>query len=126
MCRKELFPQHSSNSSHDLIKVTAENQEEIEQILTVMLSNGFSYFNPSPECDSAFREFVCDYSFGACDEKLSPLATGDKCRDVRDRLCVREWPEFTNILGFQAKLPICEDLPEVTAQEGEGKKIQAT
>lgn len=81
-----------------------------------MLNTIFPYLNPTPECDSAFRSVVCDYVFESCNgnSTSSSFITRDQCRDVRDRLCMREWTEIEHLLGLRG-LPVCEDLP--TKQE---------
>lgn len=115
VCHTELLIQQdkcSPNSSLVLANITDANQNEIEQYLNILLTIGFPNFEPSPECDSAFRKFFCAFIFGACNRNLSPLATRDKCKDVRDNLCVKEWLVINKIFISQAQLPICEDLPE--------------
>lgn len=113
VCLRELQAQQdrcSSNSSQDLITTTAENQVDLEQHLTILLNSGLNIFNSSPECVLGFRSFLCDRAFGSCD---STLSSRDKCRNVRDSLCTREWLEIESFIGG---LPVCEDLPEGTAQ----------
>ena len=69
-------------------------------------------FDPSPECEVAYRSFLCLYLFGACDSNSSLLATQATCSHVRDGVCEREWREIDSFLRPRG-LPVCEEeLPE--------------
>ena len=110
VCHKELVTQQVqciSNSSRD-VRVSVENQEELEQYIVVLLNHGFPNVKPSPECDSAFRSFICLYLFGLCDSNLTYFIARNSCIVLRDEVCEREWREIEAFIG-PGILPICED-----------------
>ena len=113
VCHRELsyMQDFSLPSVSSILNVSVTNQEALEKFAVIFLETGFPNFNPSPECDMAFRLFGCLFYFAPCDSNMSVLATRTLCRDVRDRVCVREWMELDEFLGTGG-LPICEDLPE--------------
>ncbi len=119
VCRRELSYMQDpslSNSSQGILNVSVTNQEVLENFERNIF-RGLPNFNPSPECEVAIRLFACLHYFQACDDNMSVLATGAVCRDVRDRICVREWMEIDEFLG-PSGLPICEELPEGNADFG--------
>ena len=128
VCRKELSPlprTYSSNTSLDVLEVTTQNQESLEQKLAILLNTILPSTNPSPECDVAFRSFSCLYALGACDNNSSVLATRATCSDLRDRVCVREWTRIIDFIG-PGDLPVCEDLPSGNFMECTGTECRSS
>ena len=118
VCCKELHAELERvrpNSSYGL-RVSIENQEEVEEYLVKFLDGRLPYFNPSAECDLAFRSFICLLHFGLIDQSRSHFVTRSSCLDVRDMLCARVWKEIDE---FES-MPVCENLPNNGTQECPG------
>lgn len=114
VCRRELSTERiscTSNTSQDTLNVSVKNQDLSEHFLTIFLRSGLPSFHPSPECEAAFRDFICLSVLGACGANSTELATRDMCTSVRDGVCAREWLQVSAFLGPEG-LPICEELPE--------------
>ena len=115
VCHNEL-QSHSSS----VLNITAI-PEQVEQHLIVVLTI-FQSLNASPECDVAFRSFLCLYAFGSCGNSynnMSMLTTTAICRDVRNSLCAWEWAAMEDFLGHHG-LPSCEDIYEESTIEHKG------
>ena len=81
------------------VTVTVPDQELIEVFVTIGFHD-VHLFDPSPECEVAYRSFLCLYLFGACDSNSSLLATQATCSHVRDVVCEREWREIDSFLSL--------------------------
>ena len=120
LCRRELQymqdPSFTNLSASSVLNISVTNQEAVEQFSAALFDIALPVLNPSSECEAAFQLFGCLFYFRACDSNMSALATGALCKDVRDRVCVREWGQLDGLLGL-GSLPICEELSD----ENDGK-----
>ena len=120
VCREELTALQAcysgmTTSPPQLSIPTQIDQEEGEKN-ALLLVNGLSFFNPSPECRRAITPFICLFIFTLCDSdsRLHTILRGD-CLELRDNICAAEWSQALAVLPT-GTLPICEDLLESTEE----------
>ena len=116
VCRDELMSLQMcfSGVTSPLNIPSSIDQQTVESDAT-RLVNGLSFLNPSQQCSEAIMPFLCLSIFGLCDSSNTlHTVLRQECLDIRDDICTREWSQAIAFLG-DGVLPVCEDLPDVTA-----------
>ena len=119
MCSEELaqwqlcFIGGQQNTSKISIPALGD-QQETEASASQVLSFFISVLDPSPECVTAFRSFLCLYLFESCDanNRLYQVTRADCVRLTRD-VCKREFDNLAR--GFLIReevLPSCDSFQD--------------
>ncbi len=96
-----------------------------EESTARQLTAGFSFLNPSPECEEEVVPFLCLFLFGLCDSSgVSLQPTSGQCEHLRDGVCSTEW---STALSIGVDLPDCNSFPAEQAscpdQSGSGSGV---
>lgn len=110
VCLAELQQWHycDESSGPDVLIPSDLDQNIVEKEAQQMLTY-FRLLNPSKDCLTAFRSFICLYLFGLCDSRGHIIQPSyNECIHLTTDTCVEEVKEITTLLGPE-RLPQCQD-----------------